>query len=335
MELFAPIASLLIEQNTQNIAEALLSSYCSLKHTNFINLVHLLFLTQIYDIHHEYKSKPLKASSNVLRCMLKHQFCAKSVHSVLKHVKRNQLLLHRDNKLMVNDIIHMQKETVLSVFLQCRTNPEKLVMSKILRGDPALPRQVGIDALAQMCNMRYHYIVKNFCYKKESHLDFSKLLMEIFDLYPNYLGVAELLRTFDCDLPEMLERGVRATIGYPVRQQYYVNTPFTTVQIHYDCRKKMVKFFHAADQQLWAYDENYYEIFENFISVAKECILDVQVEEYMEKKEKRFIIYPLDVLLYDGVQCNHQLFSKRRDILRKIVNPTTISIRNGKLTFSL
>lgn len=336
---FASIASLLLEKNTNKLSEALLKTYCSEDFTHFVDLINLLFLENVYNINHEYKSNQLKTSSCVLRFSLKYILCAKSVRYTFQKVKRNELLLQ--NRLAVRDVIHMQKQTSFLIFLKCHTNDEIRVVSKILRGEPPIPRERAIEALAGMCSIRHQYMIRNFCDVDDCQLDFSTLLEDIFDLYPNYRDVAELLRIYECDLPKMLKRGVKVTLGYPVKSyddDEILIEPLNKIQIHYDSRKRMVKFFHAAQQQLWAFDKNYYYIFQHFISVKKECILDVEVEEYfVNGNERRFIIYPIDVLLFDGIQCINEPLSKRRDILKNIINTTAKSIqsKNGKLKFSL
>lgn len=319
---FAPVASLLSQKDTQKIAKYLLDSYRNVDSSQFINLVNLLFLESVV-------SKTTR--SPLTKCLLKSRVGTKMIHYVLKKVKRDQLLLHEYNIISVNDIVHMQKETVLSIFLQCRTNDEIKLLSKILRGKPLIPPELAIDALAEMCRLQYLYMVQNFCFKP-CQSDFSKLLRNVFDAYPNYHHVAELLRVFDCDLQKLLEKGIRITLGFPVRTYSYHKDLFKKFQIHYSCEKNTVKLFCPTTQRLLrSYDRISRDNIKNFIRISDECIIDVEEEEEKDKEgKKRFIIYPLDVLLCDGIVVYHKDASTRRDILKKIIIETTISIGEGR-----
>lgn len=312
---FNRIASFLVKKDTQNLADELLILFCDdARFDNFINAINLIFIQDIRNINYNVHQKQL--TSSVLRRFLKYHFCARLFIYALRIVKRNQIY---NDILLVRDILHAQKETSVLIFLQCRTDAEIRVFSKILRGKPPIRRGLAIDALAKMCAMRYQYMNKYFC-NDDIVLNCSEKLRMILDTYPNYTHVAQLLRVHGCDLVKVL-RNVKVTIDYPVKQRF---KNLKTFQVHMNCKKKTVKFFYPAYQQLHLVSDNnlWYRVLKPFINVKNECILELEFEEIEtddENATKWVIVYPYDILLIDGHQCINLPTSSRYDILSKII----------------
>lgn len=327
---FQHIASVLVKKDTQHLADELLVLFSNNHFFNdFVNVINLLFFQDIRNLNYDVDSKLLKSS--VLSRFFKYHFCVRCIHYALKIVKRNEIY---DDTLLVRDILHTQRETSVLIFLQCRTDSEMRVYSKILRGEPPIRRELAVDALARMCAMRYQYMNKYFC-RDDIIINCSGKLRIIFDTYPNYTHVAQLLRAYECDLTKVL-KNLKVTINYPVKQRS--EKVLKTYQVHIDCRKKSVKLFYPMYQRAClAFEKSLdYQDLKQLIDVENECILEIKITEFeiddgINTTKRVITIYPRDVLLIDGYQCLNLPTSTRRDILSKIIYPERTITRDEKV----
>lgn len=331
--LFEEIAPLLLTKNTQELADELLKLFTQ-NFDYFVQVINVLFIKDISNINYDFYSKQL--TSKVLHHALKYSFCTKCAHFILKIIKRNQLY---EEKLYVRDVIHLQKETSILIFLQSRRDSERRVLSKILRGQSPIKRSLVLEALAIMCALRYQYMAKRFD-EKDIVSNNLENLKTIFDKYPNYIGVAQLLSQYQCDVSKVL-KNVKVSVGYPVKQQ---SKNLKTFQVHLDCRNKKIKFFSPTKQEIYlSFDKNNkyysYEYFKPFINVKYECILELEIEELEitvkgDENEIRYVIvYPCDVLLFDGCECLYLSPSSRRNMLMNIINVTPDTKRLTKTIY--
>ena len=309
MQPFSQVADILVMGDSIKLSEYLLGTFIGYYFSNFIDMIHFLFIQDIAEV----EGKCFKTSS-------------KSLKLCLKHPRISQLLFKKKTsspKLYLSDVL---KDGSDSLFLQSKTENEKIILSRVFRGKAPIPREKAIDALARMCKMRLNYITQ--CTKK-GHAHLSKLLTAMFDLYPNYLFLARQMREYQCDLRKILNKGLKIIIGYPIR--YHPDK----IQIHLDCLNNEVRFYYRA-KLLERRGKSYSDCFKHFIAAEKECVIDTSIQTITD--DDFYIFIPYDIFLCDDIQHVKHKINKRKDYLQKIIRNTNERIpleNNTCITFEL